>query len=355
MTSIDDSHLVDGREPWGIADPFVIAEIGVNHDGDPARAEALVDAAAEAGADAVKFQWFEPRRLLSRSARLAAYQAAAGEHDPITMLERLRLDADGLERARLRADHHGLRSVVTVFSPELVKEADRLAWDLYKTASPDVVNRPLLEAVASTGRPMIISTGGATMSEVRLALEWIPGRRPTLLHCVSSYPTPIESTALGGVRALARAFGMVVVGYSDHTVSVHTGGLAVAAGAHVLEKHLTWNAEAEGPDHSASLGPEAFKQYVEFARQSARMLGGPDKIPSPLERDVMASSRQSVAVLRDVAADQVLVCDDLTTMRPGTGVPAAALSTFVGTRTRRALEAGTLLDPTFLERPEAAS
>ena len=354
MTPIDDQPLVDGPEPCGPADPFVIAEIGVNHDGDPARAESLVDAAAEAGADAVKFQWFEPRRLLSRSAGLAAYQAAAGEHDPITMLDRLRLDADGLERARLRAVQHGLRSVVTVFSPELVKEADRLAWDLYKTASPDVVNRPLLEALASTGRPMIISTGGATVSEVGMALEWIPERRPTLLHCVSSYPTPIEASALGGVRALAREFEMTV-GYSDHTVSVHTGGLAVAAGAHVLEKHLTWNAEAEGPDHSASLGPEAFKQYVEFARQSARMLGGPDKIPSPLERDVMASSRQSVAVLRDVAADQVLVCDDLTTMRPGTGVPAAALSTFVGTRTRRALEAGTLLDPTFLERPEAAS
>ena len=103
MTSIDQPHHVDGLESLSTADPFVIAEIGVNHDGDPARAEALVDAAAEAGADAVKFQWFEPRRLLSRSARLAAYQAAAGEHDPITMLERLRLDADGLERARLRA------------------------------------------------------------------------------------------------------------------------------------------------------------------------------------------------------------------------------------------------------------
>ena len=354
MTSIDDQYLVDGREPCGIADPFVIAEIGVNHDGDPARAESLVDAAAEAGADAVKFQWFEPRRLLSRSAGLAAYQAAAGEHDPITMLDRLRLDADGLERARLRVVHHGLRSVVTVFSPELVEEADRLAWDLYKTASPDVVNRPLLEAVSSTGRPLIISTGGATVSEVGLALEWIPERRPTLLHCVSSYPTPLESSALGGIRALARAFGMTV-GYSDHTVSVHAGGLAVAAGARVLEKHLTWNRDAEGPDHAASLEPEAFGEYVRFARQSARMLGASDKIPSPLEQDVMATSRQSVAVLRDVPADQVLVFEDLTTMRPGTGVPAAALATFVGCRTRCALEAGTLLDPASLERPETAS
>ena len=283
MTSTDDPLTGEAPTPCGTSHPFVIAEIGVNHDGDPARAEALVDAAAEAGADAVKFQWFEPRRLLSRSAGLAAYQAAAGELDPITMLDRLRLDADGLERARLRAVHHGLRSVVTVFSPELVGEADRLAWDLYKTASPDVVNRPLLEAVASTGRPMIISTGGATVSEVRQALEWIPESRPTLLHCVSSYPTPIESSALGGIGALARAFG-TTVGYSDHTVSVHAGGLAVAAGARVLEKHLTWNRDAEGPDHAASLEPEAFGEYVRFARQSARMLGASDKIPSPLEQ-----------------------------------------------------------------------
>ena len=354
MTSIDDRHLVDGREPCGTADPFVIAEIGVNHDGDPARAEALVDAAAEAGADAVKFQWFEPRRLLSRSAALAAYQAAAGENDPLTMLDRLRLDADGLERARLRAVHHGLRSVVTVFSPELVEEANQLAWDLYKTASPDVVNRPLLEAMSATGRPMIISTGGATVSEVGLALEWIPDRRPTLLHCVSSYPTPIESSALGGVRALARAFGMTV-GYSDHTVSVQTGGLAVAAGARVLEKHLTWNPDAEGPDHAASLGPEAFGEYVRFARRSARMLGAFDKIPSPLEQDVMSTSRQSVALLRDVPAGNLLLFEDLTTMRPGTGVPAAALATFVGSRARHALEAGTLLDPESLERPETTS
>ena len=353
MTSEEDPQ--SSRDTaFGSADPFVIAEIGVNHDGDPARAESLVDSAAAAGADAVKFQWFEPRRLLSRSARLAAYQAAAGEQDPIEMLERLRLDEDGLERARVRAVDHGLRTVVTVFSPELVPSADLLDWDLHKTASPDIVNRPLLEALASTGRPMIISTGGATLSEVRSALAWIEDVRPTLLHCVSSYPTPLDSASLGGIGVLSSEFGLTV-GYSDHTVSIHSGGLAVAAGARVLEKHLTWNRDAEGPDHSASVDPEGFSRYVRFARDSRLMMGASGKTPLPVEHDVMTSSRQSVAILRDLPEGHVIVHGDLTTMRPGTGVPAASLSHFIGCRAVRALEGGTLLDPESVQHPEAMS
>ncbi|HAW96590.1 MAG TPA: N-acetylneuraminate synthase [Phycisphaerales bacterium] len=340
--------------PFGSADPFVIAEIGVNHDGDPARAEALVDAASEAGADAVKFQWFEPRRLLSRSARLAAYQAASGEQEPIAMLERLRLDPDGLERARARAVEHGLHTVVTVFSPELVEPADLLDWDHYKTASPDIVNRPLLEALASTGSPLIISTGGATLPEVRRALEWIEGVRPTLLHCVSSYPTPLDSASLGGIDALSSEFGLTV-GYSDHTVSIHAGGLAVAAGARVLEKHLTWSRDADGPDHSASIDPDGFARYVRFARESRLMMGAPGKRPLPVECDVMTSSRQSVAILRDIPEGHVIAAGDLTTMRPGTGVPAASLSRFIGCRAMRPLEGGTLLDPESVQSPEAMS
>lgn len=348
MTRGDGTQVDDSMCRFGESDPFVIAEIGVNHDGDPARAESLVDEAADAGADAVKFQWFEPRRLLSRSAELVAYQKASGEHDPISMLDRLRLDADGLERARLRAVHHGLLSVVTVFSPELVVEADQLEWDLYKTASPDVVNRPLLEALSSTGKPLIISTGGASLSEVHQAVNWIEPHSPALLHCVSSYPTPIESAMLGGIQALASEFDLVV-GYSDHTVSTRSGGLAVACGARILEKHLTWNREANGPDHSASIEPEEFLRYVRFARDARAMIGRSGKNPLPLERDVITASRQSVAVLRNIPADQVLVRDDLTTMRPGTGIPAASLLEFVGCRTRLALTAGTLLDPMSLE------
>ena len=332
---------------WKV-DPYVIAEIGVNHDGDPGRAEALVDAAAEAGADAVKFQWFEPKRLLSRSARLATYQRNSGEHDPRVMLDRLRLDAEGLERARRRAEGHGLDSVITVFSPELVIEANQLSWDVYKTASPDVVNRPLLEASAATGRPLIISTGGATLFEVRDAVEWVRPSAPALLHCVSSYPTPIESTSLAGILALDSEFGLTV-GYSDHTVSIHAGGLAVASGARILEKHLTWNREAEGPDHAASIEPDDFAAYVRFARKARVMVGKSGKAPLPLERDVVSASRQSVAVLRDVPANHVLVREDLTTMRPGTGVPAAMLSRFIGCRTLHALESGVLLDPNSVE------
>lgn len=198
---------------------------------------------------------------------------------------------------------------------------------------------------------MIISTGGATLSEVRHAVDWLEGCRPALLHCVSSYPTPLESASLAGIEALSSAFDLVV-GYSDHTVSTRTGGLAVAAGARILEKHLTWNREADGPDHSASLDPDGFREYVRFAREAGSMLGDPCKAPLPLERDVITASRQSVAVLRDVPAGRILVSEDLTTMRPGTGVPAASLSRFVGCRTLHALEGGTLLDPSSLQDGE---
>jgi N-acetylneuraminate synthase/N,N'-diacetyllegionaminate synthase len=334
--------------------PLVIAEIGVNHDGDPDRAVELVDLAASAGADAVKVQWFRASGLLSSSAGLVDYQRDAGEHDAAGMLARLELDLPAMQRIHERIKEHGLLSIATVFSSELVDEASLVPWDMFKTASPDLVNRPLLERLATEGRPLILSTGGSTLDEIAQALEWVSGARVALLHCVSSYPTPPDQAAIGGIRSIADAFDLPV-GYSDHTPGWETGGIAVAAGACMLEKHLTWDTSANGPDHACSLDPMMFERYVGFARASATMVGAVTKHVLPIERAVRTQARQSIAVRRDLRAGSLLRVEDLTTMRPGSGIKPACMPELIGARLVRDVKGGDLLEPSDLASAEACS
>ena len=336
---------IAGREIGAGREAYVIAEVGVNHDGDVERALQLTDAAAEAGADAVKLQYFETDRLMSKAAKLAAYQKAAGETDPITMLRRLELTLDDCAKVIERAHERGVHAIVTVFSLETVEKTLALPWDAIKTASPDVVNRPLLGALMGDGRPMIVSTGAATIDEVRTALEWLG---PVLGHlavlqCVSSYPAP--SLALEGIGAIAK-LTKAPVGYSDHSAGVEAGGLAVACVASVLEKHLTYDRHAAGPDHAASLEPDGLRAYVELARRAhaerdrfVTNLGPPSKTVLDAERDVRTVSRQSVVATRDLPAGHVIARADVTVKRPGTGIPPWRLDEVVGGRTARAVAA----------------
>ena len=254
---IGDRHI--GREH----PPYIIAELGVNHDGSVERALEMTDAAAEAGADAIKLQLFRAEMLMSRASRLAGYQAAAGEHDPVEMLRRLELSIEQMATVVQHAHEHGLHAMVTVFSLPLVDIAAQLEWDAFKTASPDIIHRPLLEALMATGKPMIVSTGASTMEEVRRAAAWLApaSSRTAFLQCVSSYPTRDEDSSFGGIGALRDALG-AVVGYSDHTPRIDSGAEAVQHGACILEKHLTWNRSAAGPDHAASLDPAQFTRFV---------------------------------------------------------------------------------------------
>ena len=198
----------------------------------------------------------------------ADYQKNAGETDPLAMLRRLELSIDDMAKVVHRAHARGIHAIVTVFSVELVEVAERLEWDAYKSASPDIINRPLLEAMANTGKPLIVSTGASELGEVTRAAGWLEGIRDRLafLQCVSSYPAPDE--ALGGIRAIADATGLVT-GYSDHTASHRTGSLATMAGAHLLEKHITDDRKRAGPDHAASLLLAQLEQYVQLARNGA--------------------------------------------------------------------------------------
>lgn len=329
--------------------PYIIAEIGVNHDGDARRAVALTTLAARAGADAVKFQLFEADRLMSRAAKLAAYQAAAGETDPVQMLRRLELRSDSLH-ACVRAAHTlGIHAIVSVFSVELVAPSLELEWDAYKSASPDIINEPLLSAMAGTGKPLIVSTGASTPEEITRAATWLRPRRERIafLQCVSAYPTPPELAALEGIAGVRSAAGEPV-GYSDHTQAIETGAMAVRAGACILEKHFTDSCRRAGPDHRASLEPEAFAQYVTLARRAARDGVAPPGVPGEkrvleIEQDVRRASRQSLVTTRDLPAGHTLAATDLTIKRPGTGIPPFEGAGVLGRRLRRSVAADTPL------------
>ncbi|MBX3405284.1 MAG: N-acetylneuraminate synthase family protein [Phycisphaeraceae bacterium] len=343
---IRDRHIGPGHAP------YLIAELGVNHDGSVVRAIDLARAAHAAGADAIKLQFFRTDLLMSRAAKLAAYQKVAGETDPVAMLRRLELSANGLARVLAAARSLGVHAIVTIFSVELVAEAEAAAaahggWDAYKTASPDIIHRPLLEALAATKRPLIVSTGASTMAEVTRAVEWLgDAQRETrlaFLQCVSSYPTPDHLAALDGIGALAAALPKVPIGYSDHTASEAMGALAVAAGACILEKHFTYDRSARGPDHAASLDAAGFACYVAHAREACARHGRVDsaaprspaaacKAVQPIERDVRTVSRQSIVSRGALPAGHVLTRHDLTFKRPGTGIPPYALDFVLGAR-----------------------
>lgn len=341
-----DGQLIGPGQPT-----FVIAEIGVNHDGSIERAFELVNHARDAGADAVKLQLFSADRLVAPGAKMASYQLSVGAVDQVDLLRRYEMTCDDVERVVDRARTAGLVPIATPFSPEDVFIIEQLEIPLLKIASPDCVNKVLLDRAAKSKRPMIVSTGAATMDEISTCCSWLDGWKIdfALMHCVSSYPTPTSQAQLGWIRALSDRFGRVS-GYSDHTTELFAGALAVACGASIIEKHLTWNRFAPGPDHAASADPPQFRVYVDAIRQAEKMLGVGAKRPLEIEADVRKLSRQSLVAARRIRPHTRIEITDLTTRRPASGVCASRVDEIVGARSKRTIEAGEEIDPTTLER-----
>ena len=323
---------------------FVIAEIGVNHDGSLERALELVAHAKAAGADAVKLQIFQADSLMHDSCAFAEYQRQrVSETSAAAMLKRYELSEAEMFQVVNEIRSCGMVPLATPFSPDDVETIEELDLPGIKVASPDLVNRVLLERAARTSRPMLLSTGAATMDEVTTTVGWLRDWNVefSLLHCVSSYPVSLDQAHLSWIGEL-KQFG-VPVGYSDHTTEPLAGALAVAAGAKVVEKHLTYDRNASGPDHSASADPEQFAEYVAAIRNTEMMLGIGGKRLLDVEADVRRVSRQSLVLKRDVRAGQKLSQDDLTVQRPGTGIPSAEVTVAAGRVLRRAVKKGTLL------------
>lgn len=312
---------------------YVIAEAGVNHDGLVERAVQLVDAAVAAGADAVKFQVFRANELTTQTAGMAVYQTTTGARSQREMLERLELSDAAFERISAHCRKCAIEFLATPFS---IADLERLLFfgvRAVKIASTDVNNVPLLRAATDTGLPLICSTGAATAAEIRAAVKrlrtWGTGNRLVLLHCISSYPTPLEAANLRAIAALGREFG-VPVGFSDHTIATQTGAWAVAAGACVLEKHFTLDRQASGPDHAMSLGPGELAEYVGHVRRAEAALGTGTLGMTAIEADVRAVARKSVVTARALRAGTVLTPDMLAIKRPAGGIEPDQLDALIG-------------------------
>ncbi len=334
---------IDGRT-IGVGNPtLVIAEIGVNHDGSVERALELVEIAAKCGADAVKLQIFTASQLMHSASEFAGYQAkSVSDADPAAMLRRYELPIADLRRIVREIRQRGMIPIATPFSLADVDVVAELDLPAIKIASPDVVNRPLLVKGAGLGRPLIVSTGAATIEEIATSVGWLRGARVALLHCVSSYPTPTEQANLCWIGELAERFG-VVVGYSDHTTEMISGALAVAAGASIIEKHLTFDRSAVGPDHEASADPEQFAEYVRLIRLAESLRGAAGKKVLEIERDVRRVSRQSLVAAKDLQPGKMLRQEDLIVQRPGVGISAADVGSAVGRKIVRPVKSGMLL------------
>lgn len=343
--NIGDKKIGTGRPT------LVMAEIGVNHDGSVDRAIELVRAAKTSGADAVKLQVFRAEQLMHASAGFAEYQQnQCDDADPTAMLRRYELSTDDLHRIMNVIREEKLLAIATPFSPADVETIALLDVDAIKIASPDLVNPVLLKRAAGCGKPLILSTGAATIAEVESTVAWLRERRVqfALLHCISSYPTPLESANLCWVGELHSRFG-VPVGYSDHTSDVMSGAFAASAGAVIVERHLTYDRRAAGPDHAASSDPEEFAEYVSLIRHADAMRGRPGKRVLEIENDVRTVSRQSLVLRRDIDSGQPIGDEDLTVQRPGVGIPAAKITVTIGRRALRNLKAGEMLQWDMLE------
>lgn len=353
---------------------YIIAEAGVNHNGQRDLAFALVDAAAEAGADAVKFQTFDAQKLASKSAPKAAYQKQSTDaaESQLAMLKKLELPREWHQELQAHSQKKGIEFLSTAFDTDSLAFLVKLGMPLFKIPSGELTNGPLLWQFARTRKPLILSTGMATLSEVEQGLAivahalnaeaepvdmndvWRGWSKTdyrnslhdyiTLLHCTSQYPTPLNEANLRGMDTLASAFGLAV-GYSDHTQGTLIPVAAVARGAIVIEKHFTLDRALPGPDHLASLEPDELKQMVQDIRALQLALGDGCKAPQPSEWDTRQAALQQVVAARDIPLGAVLSRQDLTTARCGAGLPPTALWGLVGHPARRPFSAGEIIEP----------
>lgn len=334
---------------------FVIAEAGVNHNGSVDTALQLVRKAAEAGADAVKFQTFTANKLVLEGAEKADYQKReTGDGDQYSMLKALEMNPAMHDAILAECKALNIEFMSTGFDEAALEYLISLGIQRIKVPSGELTNHPYLKFAASTGLPIILSTGMADMEEVVAARNviistWehendvsVPTDFLTILHCTSNYPAAPEAVNLRAMQSIANRIGCPV-GYSDHTLGCEVSIAAVAMGARVIEKHFTLSRDMPGPDHKASLEPDELTYLVTSIRNVCRALGNGEKVPNDSELPVRDIVRKSITVKADVKKGQAITQADLIMLRPGSGIPPYEVDKVIGRQTSCALPAGTIL------------
>lgn len=314
----------------------IIAEAGVNHNGSMDLARQLIDVAAEAGVDYVKFQTFRADKIASRVAGKAEYQkkTTGADEGQLQMLKKLELSYEDHIRLINYCREKSVRFLSTPFDLESIDLLKELGITIGKIPSGEITNRPYLQKMANSFHQLILSTGMADRTEVEQAIHVLidAGARKedlVVLHCNTEYPTPYEDVHLRAMTAMGREFS-VRVGYSDHTEGIEVPIAAVALGACLIEKHFTLDRNMVGPDHKASLEPGELIKMVQSIRNIEKALGSAVKAPSPSEIKNRVIARKSLVALRDLPAGHVLTEEDITTKRPGTGISPMQIDKLVG-------------------------
>jgi len=353
---------------------FIIAEAGVNHNGDPELASKLVEMAAGAGADAVKFQVFRTEDIVSVHAPKAQYQIndAKADESQFTMLKRLELSEEAFLGLFQLCHSRGIQFLATPFDLPSLAFLDRLGVDSIKLPSGEITNPFLLWNAARTGRPIILSTGMSTLEEVQRALGVIASgylgesvescnrqtcadivashcgsdilqEKVTLLHCTSAYPAPIDEANLRAMQTLARKFDLCV-GLSDHSKGQLLAIAAVAMGAKVIEKHITLDKQLPGPDHRSSLSPEEFRELVVSIRLIESALGSGEKKSVPSEQNTKLVARKSLVAACDIREGAALTAENIAVKRPGTGISPMDYWLVLGKQVSRDFKKDELID-----------
>ena len=326
-----EDKLIGEEEPC-----FIIAEAGVNHNGSLELAKKLIDAAKEARADAVKFQTFHAEEIVTLKSKKAIYQNRAKEKTQYEMLKALELSFDEFRELKKYCDNKDIEFISTPYDSKSVEFLNEIGVNRFKVASADLINKPLIEAIAKTEKQMILSTGMATLGEIERTISLISdlgNKDIILLHCTTSYPTPYEQVNMNVLDTLKKAFGLPV-GYSDHTLGIEIPIMAVSTGAKVIEKHFTLDRTMEGPDHFASLEPDELKKMVEAIRNVEKAFGSERKERTDEEKKNIFFMRRSIHASEDIKEGELIKENTIKITRPVDGIEPWFLEIILGKKIR---------------------
>ncbi len=316
---------------------YIIAEAGVNHNGSLDRAKQMVKIAANAGADAIKFQTFKVDTLVTKDAAKAEYQkkTTSSKESQFDMLKKLELSALSHRELIKACKLNKIEFLSTPFDLTTIELLKNLGINKWKIPSGEITNLPYLRKIASFGQEIILSTGMADLDEIRAALAvftdaGISQDKITVLHCTTQYPAPINDVNLKAMQTIKNSFSGIKIGYSDHTNGIEVPIAAVAMGATIIEKHFTLDKNLQGPDHKASLEPDELAQMVKAVRNIEMALGNGRKMPTQLEKKNISVIRKSIVAACDIATGELFTKKNLTIKRPGKGLSPMKWDDIIG-------------------------